>query len=112
MGLHPDFPPDPYAIMDSAVRWYPGEAMLDEMGYEMLLPPLVHKVRRGVKAWRDKDYDGASATTRALLNHWFCSEHLCRKQMAASSAGISPNARPSNPPFGSTKSNAPATLTR
>ena len=76
MGLHPDFPTDPYAIMDPSVRWYPGEAMLDEMGYEMLLPPLVHKVRRGAKAWRDKACDGASATTRALLNHWFNGEHL------------------------------------
>ncbi|MGZ8254474.1 MAG: DEAD/DEAH box helicase family protein [Burkholderiaceae bacterium] len=76
MGLHPDFPTDPYAIMDPAVRWYPGEAMLDELGYEMLLPPLVHKVRRGVKAWRDERYAGASATTRALLNHWFNGEHL------------------------------------
>ena len=26
--------------------------MLADLGYEMLLPPLVHKVRRGVKAWR------------------------------------------------------------
>ena len=76
MGLHPDFPTDPYAIMDPAVRWYPGEAMLDEMGYEMLLPPLVHKVRHGVRAWRDRGYEGASATTKALLNHWFNSEHL------------------------------------
>ena len=46
------------------------------MGYEMLLPPLVFKVRRGVKAWRDSGYEGASATTRALLNHWFRTEHL------------------------------------
>ncbi len=76
MGLHPDFPTDPYAILEPAVRWYPGEAMLDEMGYEMLLPPLVHKVRQGVKRWRDARYGGASATTRALLNHWFRTEHL------------------------------------
>ena len=46
------------------------------MGYEMLLPPLVFKVRRGVKTWRDSGYEGASATTRALLNHWFRTEHL------------------------------------
>src|SRR5512132_648694 len=59
----------------SAIARYPGEAMLDEMGYEMLLPPLVHKVRQGVKAWRDRGYAGASATTRALLNHWFGGEH-------------------------------------
>ena len=76
MPLHPDFPVDPYAVLDPAIRWYPGDAMLAEMGYEMLLPPLVHKVRRGVKAWRDGGYEGASPTTRALLNHWFRSEHL------------------------------------
>jgi type III restriction enzyme len=69
MPLHPDFPMDPHVILDPAIRWYPGEEMLADMGYEMLLPPLVHKVRRGVKAWRDSGYEGATATTRALLNH-------------------------------------------
>jgi type III restriction enzyme len=63
-------------VLDPSIRWYPGDAMLAEMGYEMLLPPLVHKVRRGVRAWCDGGYEGASATTRALLNHWFRSEHL------------------------------------
>jgi hypothetical protein len=29
------------------------DGVLAEMGYEMLLPPLVHRVRQGVKAWRD-----------------------------------------------------------
>jgi type III restriction enzyme len=76
MPLHPDFPTDPHVILDPAIRWYPGEAMLADMGYEMLLPPLVFKVRRGVKTWRDSGYEGASATTRALLNHWFRTEHL------------------------------------
>ena len=76
MPLQPDFPTDPHVILDPDVRWYPGEAMLADLGYEMLLPPLVHKVRRGVKAWRDSGYEGASRTTRALLNHWFRSEHM------------------------------------
>jgi type III restriction enzyme len=76
MPLHPDFPTDPYAILDPAIRWYPGEEMLGELGYGMLLPPLVHKVRQGVKAWRDSGYAGASATSRALLLHWFQTEHL------------------------------------
>jgi len=76
MPLHPDFPTNPYAILDPEIRWYPGDEMLADMGYEMLLPPLVYKVRRGVKTWRDSGYDGASPTTRALLNHWFRTEHL------------------------------------
>lgn len=76
MALHPEFPTDPYAVLDPAIRWYPGDAALGETGYAMLLPPLVHKVRQGVKAWRERGYAGASPTTRALLRHWFRAEHL------------------------------------
>ena len=76
MALHPSFPTDPYAILDPSIRWYPGGEVLAELGYEKLLPPLVHKVRRGVQKWRESGYAGASNTTRALLNHWFQTEHL------------------------------------
>ncbi len=76
MALSSDFPTDPHAILDPHIRWYPGDEQLAEIGYEMLLPPLVHKVRLGVKAWRDAGYAGACPTTRALLNHWFRTEHL------------------------------------
>ncbi len=79
MALHPGFPTDPYAILDPALRWYPGDELLAELGYEKLLPPLVHKVRRGVKKWRESGYAGASDTTRALLNHWFQTEHLLQQ---------------------------------
>jgi len=76
MALHPSFPIDPYVILDPSVRWYPGDELLAELGYEKLLPPLVYKVRRGVKKWRESGYSGASNTTRALLSHWFQTEHL------------------------------------
>jgi hypothetical protein len=76
MGLHPDFPTDPHVILDPNIRWYPGEELFTEDGYATLLPPLVYKVRQGVKVWRDRGYAGASDTTRALLYHWFKSEHL------------------------------------
>jgi hypothetical protein len=76
MGLRSDFPTDPYVVLDPNIRWYPGDEMLGEMGYAMLLPPLVHKVRQGVKAWRDSGYAGACETTRSLLVHWFHTEHL------------------------------------
>jgi type III restriction enzyme len=75
MPLHPDFPTDPAAILDPAIRWYPGEQAISDEGYARLLPPLVYKVRRGVKNWRDTGYAGASGTTRGLLNHWFNQEH-------------------------------------
>lgn len=76
MPMHPSFPSDPFAMLDPDVRWYPDDPMLGEMGYEKLLPPLVHKIRQGVKKWRDSGYKGASETTRALLNYWFNTEHL------------------------------------
>jgi len=76
MGLDPRFPPDPYAILDPNLRWYPGQQMIAELGYQMLLPPLVHKIRLGVKQWRDQGYEDASETTKALLRHWFETEHL------------------------------------
>jgi type III restriction enzyme len=76
MALHLSFPTDPHTILDPAIRWYPGEEQYTEDGYATLLPPLVHRIRQGVKAWRDSSYDGASDTTLALLYHWFETQHL------------------------------------
>ena len=75
MALDPNFPTDPHAILDPNIRWYPGEQDMRRQGYQKLLPPLVHKVRQGVKTWRDGGYEGACPTTRALLNWWFNQEH-------------------------------------
>lgn len=76
MGFHPQFPADPYQIIHPDVRWYPGEELLGRIGLANLLPPLVHRIREGVWKWRDSDYAGASGTTKALLRHWFETEHL------------------------------------
>jgi type III restriction enzyme len=74
MALTPAFPTNPYAILDPDLRWYPGEEVYSSDGYATLLPPFVYRVRQGVKEWRDSRYAGASATTRALLRHWFQTE--------------------------------------
>jgi type III restriction enzyme len=76
MALHSDFPSDPHVLLNPAIRWYPGEEVFTDTGYATLLPPLVYKVRQGMKAWRERSYAGASDTTRALLHHWFDIEHL------------------------------------
>jgi type III restriction enzyme len=76
MPLSPDFPTDPFVILDPAIRWYPGEELLISEARGKLIPPLVDKVRQGVKAWRDSGYAGASDTTRGLLRWWFEQEHL------------------------------------
>jgi len=76
MALHPDFPLSPYEILSPDVRWFPAAEELRSTAYEKLLPPLVAKVREEVKDWRDADYAGASATSRALLAWWFETDHL------------------------------------
>ncbi|MDQ7785687.1 MAG: DEAD/DEAH box helicase family protein [Desulfomonilaceae bacterium] len=76
MPLPADFPTDPHIILDPDIRWYPGEEIFSDDGYCTLLPPLVYRIRMGVKAWRDAGYAGASHTTKALLNHWFKTEHI------------------------------------
>ena len=76
MALHPDFPESPHEIIDPSVRWLPDQSLLFDLDYGMLLPPLVQKIREQVKTWRDNNYNGASATSKALLNWWFNTRHL------------------------------------
>lgn len=76
MALDPNFPADPFAVLEPVVRWYPGDALLGRIGSEKLIPPLVHSVRQGVHRWRETGYAGASETTRALLTWWFGRDHF------------------------------------
>ena len=76
MALHPQFPPSPYAPLVPAQRWFPADEALRSTAYEKLLPPLVAKVRAEVFAWRKDGNAGESATSAALLRHWFDTEHL------------------------------------
>jgi len=75
MALHKSFPKDKYVILDPAIRWFPADEALREHGYEKLLPPFVPELRKKIKEWRDRGYDGARQTSRALLNWWFKEEH-------------------------------------
>ena len=85
MALHKDFPKNPYAILDPSIRWFPADEDLREKGYDKLLPPLVAELRKQVKAWRDKNYEGASETSKALLNWWFKEEHIIYDKQGISS---------------------------
>ena len=75
MALHPDFPESPHGIIDPSMRWLPDNEALRDTNYRELLPPLVHKIREQVKAWRDDGYSGAADTSKALLNWWFNTPH-------------------------------------
>jgi len=75
MALYKNFPKSPYKILDPKIRWFPADEDLRDRGYEKLLPPLVAKLRNEVKIWREKNYEGASNTSKALLNWWFNEEH-------------------------------------
>ncbi len=71
MPLPPDFPLSPHAVLEPGARWMP-----DETDPRMeKLPPLVQELRERVKAWRDKNYEGATDTSRSLLRWWFQEEH-------------------------------------
>src|SRR3989338_6096776 len=86
MALHKDFPKDPYAILDPNIRWFPADEDLREKGaIQKLLPPLVAGLREKVKEWRDKNYDGASDTSKSLLNWLFKEEHILYDQYGVSS---------------------------
>ncbi len=76
MPISPNFPTSPYVILDPECRWTPSAENLKDLSYEKLLPPLVDKIRREVKAWRDTDYEGASATSKALLHWWFQNDNV------------------------------------
>src|ERR1017187_8834577 len=76
MALHPKFPTSPYASLIPEQRWFPADEALRSTAYEKLIPPLVAKVRQEVFSWRNNGYAGASATSVALLRHWFDTEHL------------------------------------
>src|SRR3989338_7113964 len=86
MALHKDFPKDPYTILDPSIRWFPAdEDLRDTDKMRRLLPPLVADLRKRVKEWRDKQYEGASATSKALLNWWFKEEHILYDQHGVAS---------------------------
>lgn len=76
MAIHPQFPESPHAILDPTVRWFPADEALRETTSDKLIPPLVAKLRRDVKDFRDSGYVGATDTSRSLLTWWFKTEHL------------------------------------
>lgn len=76
MAIHPAFPTSPYAILNPEHRWFPADEDLRDSAYDKLVPPLVNKIRREVKTWRENGYERASATSKALLNWWFNRQHV------------------------------------
>jgi len=69
---------DPFTILSPNERWAPSQSQINafQNAYEKLLPPLVYKIRLAIAKWRDDDYNGASETSKSLLNFWFNQEHF------------------------------------
>ena len=76
MALHPDFPKSPHAVLEPEIRWFPADEALRGSSADKLMPPLVARLRREVKAFRDGGYVGAADTSRRLLNWWFREPHV------------------------------------
>lgn len=72
---------NPFQILMPNERWAPTKDQMEmfQNAYEKLLPPLVYKIRLAVQKWREEDYQGASETSKSLLNFWFNQEHLIRQ---------------------------------
>ncbi|HNU96604.1 MAG TPA: DEAD/DEAH box helicase family protein, partial [Candidatus Magasanikbacteria bacterium] len=75
MALHKNFPKDKFQILDPSIRWFPADEDLRKEGYEKLLPPFVPELRERVAEWRTNNYEGASETSKSLLNWWFKEPH-------------------------------------
>jgi type III restriction enzyme len=76
MAIHPAFPTSPYEVLNPEHRWFPADEDLRDSSYDKLVPPLVNKIRREVKTWRENQYEGVSGTSKALLNWWFKRQHI------------------------------------
>lgn len=76
MAIHPAFPTSPYEPLNPEHRWFPADEDLRDSSYDKLVPPFVNKIRREVKTWREDKYEGASTTSKALLNWWFNRQHI------------------------------------
>lgn len=76
MALHKDFPSSPFEVLDPAIRWFPADEDLHETAANKLMPPLVPELRKLVKEWREKSYEGATETSKELLKFWFQTEHI------------------------------------
>jgi len=83
MAIHTKFPTNPYEILDPQYRWFPADEVLRDSSYEKLMPPLVHKIRKKVKDWRNGNYKGASDTSKTLLNWWFKKDHFITNKSGA-----------------------------
>lgn len=70
------FTTNPFDILHPETRWVPSKEELGKKAYYQLLPPLVHKIRKLIKDWRNNNYEGASKTSKALLNFWFDTKHI------------------------------------
>ncbi|MDO8591667.1 MAG: DEAD/DEAH box helicase family protein [bacterium] len=75
MALDKNFPTDPYVILNPEIRWFPGDEAYKDKAHQ-LVAPLVSQLRREVKAWRNSGYEGATKTSRILLDFWFNTNHL------------------------------------
>jgi len=60
MALHPDFPSSPHAILEPDIRWFPADETRRENTMDKLMPPLVYRLRRKVKEFREGGYTGAA----------------------------------------------------
>ena len=79
MALNKKLPNNPFEISKPEYRWFPADESLEE-NRANLIPPLVEKLRKEVEKFRASNYEGATHTSKSLLNWWFNNTHFISNQ--------------------------------
>src|ERR1700736_5283802 len=61
---------------------FPSQTELLDITGRLRTAPCVPALREAVKAWKAGGYKGVTETTRLLMNHWFCTDHKSRTNVA------------------------------
>ena len=70
MPIQKNLSKSPFEINKPEDRWKPDIDRVKEP-IQQYNAPFVEKIRKEVYEWRQFGYDGASLTSRSLLNFWF-----------------------------------------
>jgi|GEM_PF-5935712 len=58
---------NPFDIIPIEDRWYSDKKIIEEKGYDCLLPPLVEKIRKSVYSWRESGYPKRDGDDKTII---------------------------------------------
>ena len=76
MALHPNFPDDPHAILDPAIRWFPADEVAARKARRSTDAAAGADAAQGSEVVARRGYEDATETSKSLLRWWFLEPHL------------------------------------